>query len=197
MTAPATVRALGQRLGRDDPALPRSRWTQGWSVCPGPSAQTLDCPRPWEHTRVGVRGLPVEAPPATYDRRGRATSSCPRPRVSALAAGSGRRFALHAVPPHRNRNNHRRQTNQRKQHRALHQGSFHYCQTAPGQAHAQPSTSNIGRSTPMSVTFTTIHPPSVHQRRPNSVIPASAALSCVVAASQTRPLPLVKHPRSR
>ena len=64
MTAPATVRALGQRLGRDDPALPRSRWTQGWSVCPGPSALTLDIPRPWEHTRVGVRGLPGNRPEA-------------------------------------------------------------------------------------------------------------------------------------
>ena len=65
LTAPATVRALDQRPGRDDPALPRSRWTQGWSVCPGPSAHTLDLPRPWEHTRVGVRVFRATAPCVT------------------------------------------------------------------------------------------------------------------------------------
>ena len=51
LMAPAPVRALGQRWGRDDLAHRRSQGTQGSSVCPGPSAQTLDIPRPWEHTR--------------------------------------------------------------------------------------------------------------------------------------------------
>ena len=36
LTAPATVRALRQRLGRDDPALRRSPTTKKRSVCPGP-----------------------------------------------------------------------------------------------------------------------------------------------------------------
>ena len=111
MTAPATVRALGQRLGRDDPALPRSRWTQGWSVCPGPSAQTLDCPRPWEHTRVGVRvfratipgfrkGLPwervgVRGLPRNHPR---VTHRCWGARLFTLSKGRGRFGRLRPKP---------------------------------------------------------------------------------------------------
>ena len=55
MTAPATVRALGQRWGRDQLAHRRSQGTQRSTVCPGPSARPLANPRTQEHTR----GLPV------------------------------------------------------------------------------------------------------------------------------------------
>ena len=132
-------------VGRDDPDRP-----------------ALTLARPWEHTRVGVRGLPVEAPPAIYNGAiGTITAARP------TSANSTVRFIR---PP----------------------------STPATQLRARPTPNpllpTVGRSTPMSVSFTTIRPPSVLQRRPNSVIPASAALSCVVAASQTRPLPLAKHP---
>ena len=61
VTAPAPVRALRQRQGRDDPALPRSPTTQGRSVCPGPCTVTLANPELREHTREDRAAAPSGA----------------------------------------------------------------------------------------------------------------------------------------